>query len=102
MKMSPSTYEEIKTGIRAVVNFLGQDNVRAARDDTSTQSMMWQLFILAEFDYRNDDSHPAYVKGRARVVPFKAFNWSPYNEGLKDSHIETALMKIGRELDLIT
>lgn len=100
MKMSQALFSELKNDITIVAARLNAPMI--------TNSDMWNLFHKVQFDRCNDDSHPAFQRGRARILSFWSKhgesqamqgndNWLNrfYNdENLDDSHILTALRKI--------
>lgn len=110
MKMNPTLYTEIKEGIRQVTDHFGPQNVKDAIVQRSLTAVMWSLLNSVMHDWMYDDTHPAYVKGRVRILPHKDRMWSIYDNngerhnrnGIHDSHIETALTKIAKELGLTT
>lgn len=104
MKIKGARYEELKEGVRAILAHHGLDQLKQHYKEANypESSMMWELLNQALYDFENDDTHPAYRKGgRTRIVPCKAREWNLYADGVNDSHIETALRKIGKELGLI-
>jgi meiotically up-regulated gene 157 (Mug157) protein len=102
MKMDNEKYDEIKAGIAQIVDFHGKKQVQTVYADYPLTRMMFDLFNMLWFDKEYDDTHPAYVNGRKRVLPQTNPSWlnDLYKSGLNDSHIETALKKIAKELDL--
>ncbi len=102
MKMSPEKYAEIKEGIRQIVDHHGKAKIQDGFKGKSITAMMFALFAALWFDLQYEDTHPAYVAGRVRILPHKDHGWlnNLYNSGLNDSHIETALKKIAKELGL--
>lgn len=102
MRMTAKTYEIVRAAIRAVVeNYGGPTAVRKAYANLSTERMLWDTWNLASFDLRNDDDHPFYTSGKHKRVCAYVPGFDVYREGLNDTHIATALRKIGRELELI-
>ncbi len=102
MKMNQLKYEEIKAGIAAIVDFHGKNHILERYTNRPTAHLMWALFDALWFDKQYRDDHPSYVKGRPRVIPHTNDTWlnDLYRSGLNDSHINTALFKISRELNL--
>ena len=104
MRIKGTRYQELKEGVRAILDHHGLDQLEEhyKKANYSVTSMMWELLNQVLYDFENDDSHPAYAKcGRTRIVPYKGREWNLYADGVNDSHIETALKKIGKELGLI-
>lgn len=103
MKMSPERYAELKEGIRQMVDHHGKAPTEAEFKGKTLTRMMWAIFHAVLFDWQYEDTHPAYAAGKVRVLPHKDHNYlngKLYGEGLNDSHIETALKKIAKELGL--
>lgn len=105
MKMSPARYQEIKNGIQAVVDHLGQERVEESIKFNGLTSTMWHLFKLVWFDFQADDDHPLYNVSqsyrRTRILPFKDRCWlSNLYKEVNDDHITTALKRIAKELNL--
>lgn len=92
MKISTDRYNEIKNGISRLIDEYHKASIEPGS--------MWELFNHVSFDFMYDDNHPAYRAGRKRINPHKE-GWNIYKDDLNDKHIETALMKIGRELGII-
>jgi hypothetical protein len=65
------------------------------------EAMMWKVWNKASDDMMYDDSHPWFQNGRwHRIVPHNpGFNLY-LDPTLNDSHIGTAIYKIGKELGL--
>lgn len=59
----------------------------------------WVLLNLTTFDFLNDDFHPAFnpPHNRKRINPYKP-GWQMYDFCLDDTHYNTALKKIIKEL----
>ena len=105
MKLTQPTYEIMFTAMKAVVEHCG--GVTAVRThytekDLSSTRMLWDLWHVAQRNLQFEDSHPGFEqKHWTRITPcVKGFNL--YGDPTtKDSHIETALRKIGKELKLL-
>ncbi len=100
MKMSKERYEELKEGIRQVVDHHGKEKFNEKFKEATLTSKMWYLLTVVNDDSRNTDQHPSYKNGRVRILPYKDYKWSIYEGGLNDEHITTALKKIAKELGL--
>jgi len=101
MKMSSARYEEIKTGMKKVVDFYGKRLIQEQIVSAGLVPIAWRLFHATTYDFMYSDNHPAFVKGRVRINPYKE-GWNIYNDDLNDAHIETALKKIAKELELFS
>lgn len=112
MKMAPAHYNEIKEGIRAVIDHHGKEAILADYKDQTLMRMMWDLLRMVCFDWQYDDDHPSFLRGRVRILPYKNRLWDLYddigentgsgvmNGRLNDDHIATALRNIAKELGL--
>ena len=94
MKMSKERYEEIRDGMKNVVKRIGVEQLR--QSTLSGDALYYQLFYVMYNDFQSN-----LDKGNDRINPFKSYNWlnNLYNE-VNDSHIATALRKIGKELGI--
>lgn len=101
MKMSPQRYNELKEGIRQVVDHFGPQKIKE-QYELAPKRMIWDLLRILIRNWGYDDTHPAFAEGVwKRIIPYKGIDYSTYyNEGLNDSHLTTALNKIVRELGL--
>ena len=111
MKMSNALYEELKADIITLAKF----HVSLGYTKRYSQSDMWKLFHSVSFDRMYDDSHPAFVNGRHRILPFWSRNGEPIamrgndhwlnrfydEEDLNDTHIQSALNKIYKEISVL-
>lgn len=101
MKINGSLYETIKSGFRTVIDHYGGPASYKSRfggkNDRSTMWGVWHTFV-AHKTY--GETHPMFRKGR--ILPHEP-NWDVYatDETINDDHIETAIMKIGRELGMV-
>lgn len=100
MKITPENYTALKEDIQAIVNHYKFDIKTADHGKTGCKTM-WQLFHAAGLERSQDDSHPAFTRGRTRVLPCVGVWWGDrlYKQGLNDSHIETALKAIRKEME---
>lgn len=105
MKISKQLYTELKTDMEtmAQANGLSLGSLDIAG--------LWLCFNRVTFDRMNDDTHPSFLNGRKRILPFWSRNgeskdiqgnnhWlNRFYEGedLNDTHIATALKKIAKE-----
>lgn len=98
MKMTPQRYDELKTGIKQIVDHYGRQNLGTPKSPTS---LLWKLFHAVTEDFQYHDDHPLY-RQRSRILPHQDDHWlnKMYASGLNDTHIETALKRIGKELNL--
>ena len=104
MKMSKARYDLLKTTITAVAGKIGLDKCREYANRRNAAQLMWSLHHKATDQLQYDESHPFYQDGTwEKIVPhvegFKIYDDN--GTTLNDDHIETALRRIGRELDLI-
>lgn len=92
MKMKTETYEELKKDLLELIDLAGvQLDVRKGR-----KRAMWDLLNVVNTDRAyQDKDHPCGRGTRPRFLAYtgRPYNWL-YKEGLQDSHVETALMKI--------
>lgn len=111
MKMSNALYEELKADMITLAKF----HLSLGYTRRFSQSDMWKLFHIVCFDRMNDDSHPAFLNGRTRILPYWSRNGEPIEmrgndhwlnrfyveEDLNDSNIHTALNKIYKEISVL-
>jgi hypothetical protein len=74
--------------------------LKQVEQDKNKIAVSWQLFWLIDFDLSNDNTHPAFRGGRERINDYiptwrQSFNDADYN----DAHIQTAMLRILRELN---
>ncbi len=105
MKINGTKYATMTAAMRAVVETAGgAARVREhfAASGLTTLRMLWDVWNGADRNLRYDDSHPAFASGQwTRAYPQDAgFNLYA-DPSVNDTHIETALKKIGRELGLV-
>ena len=94
MKMSKERYEEIRDGMKNVIDKMGRDYILSM--GLSGDKLYWGLFHIVWFDFQTENVHPTN-----RYNEYKSFNWlnDLYKE-VNDDHIATALRKIGKELNI--
>jgi len=95
MKIQGQKYEFMKSAVKAVVEAVGPDHVRAALA-LKKVSPAWEIWNRASDDLRYDDTHPVF-KVRQRVVPYNP-TFNVYSDDTHDGHIQTALFHILKEL----
>jgi len=103
MKIPETTYNVLLEAISAIVDHEG-GAIAVKRsfsmDGLSELRMMWYLYHIATRNIMYDDTHPLYKNGSwIRAYPYQP-NWNIYSLGVNDDHIDTALRKICRDLDL--
>lgn len=105
MKIKGQLYQEMKECIRLVIDFFGGPIkvVALAKDsDMLAVCLMWDLWNLVSDNKQLEADHPMFRGGRPRIHPYDP-NFNIYaDETINDDHIQTALMKIGRELNVIS
>lgn len=94
MKIKAEQYNEMKEAIQKIVDFYGPENFCGS----NMKQVMWQLFHRVAFDFMNDDTHPNYTM-RPRINPHKP-GWKMYHDGINDTHWNTVLNKILKELNI--
>lgn len=96
MKMSPTLFASLKVDINAVFVHHGVDFTILSKEDVRV------AFYKVMFDRQNDNDHPAFQKGRKRILSHMSEKrWLDQfykDENLNDEHINTALRKILKEL----
>lgn len=91
MKFSKEDYEELKADFKLIVSAY---NLTAGMPVN-----VWGIYHRILEDHAYDDEHPSYKAGRKRVCKYDGRStqyW--YKKGYDDSHINTALKKIKKEL----
>jgi len=103
MKMSQVRYEQLKNGIRTIADHLGPQNCRDFAEDRNGCQLMWALYHKLTNQLQYNDNHPCFANGTwVRLVPHDE-NFQSYDDNgvtLHDTHIETALKLIRKELKL--
>jgi hypothetical protein len=103
MKIVAAKYAKMLAGMRAVVDHLGGPavvNDKAHTSGFSETRSLWDLWHIVSDNLKYDDSHPWFISGRwTRLIPQDA-TFDVYSDGANDSHIETALKRIAKELRL--
>ena len=79
MKIQGDLYNHMKAAVASIVEANGVDKIKQVYADHSQQRMLWDLW---------------HAGNRSIVI-------DPYKAGMNDSHIETALKKIAKELGLV-
>ena len=65
---------------------------------TTTTDMNY-LLRLVSYDRAYDDSHPAFVAGRTRTLPFDGREYCfYYQNGANDTHLQTLLRRVKERL----
>jgi len=104
MKIKDELYQKIHNGIRAVVDYYGGPakvkELATAKKFTNIR-VMWEIWHILNDNLMYADTHPKFKKGFPRIVPHEP-NFNIYSDNsINDNHIETALVKIGKEFGLI-
>lgn len=103
MKMSQERYALLKSAMAAVLDHHGPDKFKEHASQTRTTSVAWLLHNLAINQIQYSDTHPFFQDGKwVRVFPHQP-SFDMYRDGendLNDNHIQTAILKICKELGL--
>jgi hypothetical protein len=103
MKIPETTYNTLLEAIRVFVDKNGGlETIRSKYISAglSEKRMRWDLFWVVMRNITQDDTHPYYLNGQwTRFYPYQA-DFNIYADGVNDDHIDTALRKICRDLDL--
>lgn len=91
MKMSQHHYNTLKEAMIVVWKSILKDNPYLELDRANTRMIYW----CAIDDIQYDDTHPRYKKGR-RYYPHIPDFMNDYD--YKDSHIDTAIFNIQKEI----
>ena len=99
MKIDPQVYERMKSDIAALATHHKIDVATADGGKTGLKTM-WTLLDSARRNRAYDNNHPAFKSGQwPRVLPYDGSEYTVYYKGgCNDSHVETALRKIKKEL----
>lgn len=114
MKIPETTYNTLLGAIGAIVDHKGGAIVirrsftirglsvsHSQAVPSSELRMLWDLYHIATRNIMYDDTHPLYQNGTwVRIYPYQP-NWNIYSLGINDTHIETALRRIGKKLELL-
>jgi hypothetical protein len=89
-------FDSMRADIVAVMNHFGltskQLKENLGKDGTA---LMWLLLKEVSIQRSYDDSHPLFMDGRARFLPFDGRDYCfYYANGANDDHVETLLKKI--------
>lgn len=102
MKINQHDYVIMFHAVKAVVeNAGGPQPIKDRYADKTVRRMLWDVWHAADNNLRYDDTHPGFAKGLWPRVHPQYPGFDLYANGLNDSHIETALHKIGKELGLV-
>lgn len=102
MKINGNLYETIKSGFHTIVDhYGGPARYKSQFGGKNDRSTMWGLWHTFTAHKTYTDRHPMFKK-YGRILPYEQ-DWDVYatDESINDDHIETAIMKIGRELGMI-
>ncbi len=101
MKMSQACYDSLKSDIQTVCDKVGVAPIKAVFAISPVKTM-FDLLAVVSFNRAFDDAHPHFaVNNSQRFLPHHGRDYCWYYKdagGLHDSHVETALLRIGREL----
>lgn len=100
MKISVRRYNELHEGFKAFAEHYGIETIKKKIAESGWRRTKWAILSQVVYDFNNDDDHPAFLT-RTRINPYKGREWDLYDGGLNDNHIETAIDKIGKELELV-
>lgn len=103
MKMSRERYNLLLASMRTVVDHFGPADVRRYAKKHGKVRTMWGLLYKAIDQLGYHDNHPFFLNGTwTRILPnVEGFNvYDDNGTSLNDSHIETALKSIFRELKI--
>ncbi len=108
MKIRGEKFEQMSVAMRTWIDYQGGNDAVAdvfnegyRKFPESVSDVVnyagWFVWNRVVHDLQHDDTHPAYVNGRIRIVPY--VGWK-YDNDLLDSHIQTAIRKIIKEVGL--
>lgn len=105
MKMTKTRYSLLKAAMRAVAEYYGPAVLIEYAEARNEKQMIWLLHLKATDQLQYDDTHPFFVNGTwQRIYPhqpgFKMYT-DDNGASLNDTHIGTAIFRIGRELGLL-
>ena len=102
MKITGTKYAKMHAGMRAAVDYAGGPAaVKAAYAAVTPGRMLWDLWHSVSRCLLYDDAHPGFARGLwPRFIPHDP-SFDIYSDDANDSHILTALKKIGREFGLL-
>jgi hypothetical protein len=104
MKMSNVCYADLKSDIEKVADsFSANMGAEKLLDYVSSRPVAAMLQMLHEVSHNRafNDSHPHYQAGKKRILPHDGRDFCWYYKdgmGLDDTHIQTALLKIKKEI----
>jgi hypothetical protein len=99
MKITGSKFATMAAAVKAVVEYAGGPRaIMAAYDRYTEKRLIWDLWHAASHNILYDDAHPQFALGYCTRVYPHVPNFDIYSDGVYDSHIETALFKIWREI----
>lgn len=90
MKIKGEKYEIMKAAMSAAL----KDHALPI-----TLADLWQLWAMAERNLRYSDEHPGFKSGLWKRIFPQNKNFDTYSEDHNDSHIETALRNIVKEVE---
>lgn len=113
--MPHTVFAQVRAGMKAAIESAGgpkRVSEHYRTNGLSCNRMLYDLFWQANFDLRYDDTHPSYSDGqievngvmqprkaRTRLVPHEP-TYAAEMDKLLDSHILTAITKIGKEFGI--
>ncbi len=103
-KIAGQHFRLMKEAFTAVVNAHG--GVERLRTEyfsanLTEKRLIWDVWRIAHNNLQYDDEHPFFKNGRwKRIYPYHS-TFKMYPSGVNDSHIETALKRIAKDLGLI-
>ena len=102
MKINKQKYDVMFEAMKAVVNHYGIPAIkRAAAVKFSSERIVWDLWCIASDNLMYNDGDYRFKYGISpRIIPYNK-DFDPYSDDVNDDHIETALLKIGKKLEVI-
>lgn len=99
MKVNQEIYSILLEAMRLVVQERGKiPLLELAKSDVA---LGWYIYWAAQFDLMFDDTHPAFMQGRRRIIKHSPeFREYDYDADLNDAHWQTAILKALKELGL--
>ena len=104
MKIKDELFLIMKEAITSIVKDEGLSHCRESLA-LNVRGALWLMWGRANFQLRNDNTHPFFARGVGkRIIGYRpGFDVYSYYDGtVNDDHIETALIKIAKELKLIS
>ena len=100
MKMKAEKFNLLRDTIVLVVAHYGGAKAVMESYAGAYTGLLWKLHGIATDNLQFSDDHPCFADGTWPRIAKHVPGYRTYTDGLMDAHIETALRKIGRELNL--